>query len=510
MPGLAHAFPLNFSTDPCRIINEKLTRGHPSPPKGFSVLDAFELPGGDRIREFFRLRPLHLDQPEARARERHRRVALTASFAVVARIVAAGTSIVTIPITLSYLGSERFGLWMAISSILTVLSFADFGIGNGVMNAVADAHGRNDTGAIKAAISSGAAILSSVAAALILIFLAIYSTIDWGHLFNVHGQVARAEAGPALLAFISCFAMNILVGLVQRTQMGLQEGFRSYIWQLIGQIGGLLGILAVVRLHGGLPLLVLALTGCPVLAALVNGTLFFGITHRELLPSRHCISRSAARRVCHLGVLFFVLQVVCALAFFSDNFIIIRILGAEAVTQYAVPQRMFMMISVVLAMSTAPLWPAYAEAISRGDSNWVRRTLLRSLKLVFGVALLGVLLLVFGGREILHLWVGSKIPPPSIYLLAGLGIWTLFDVTGNALAMFLNGASIIRYQVVVSLIFGVASLAGKIWAVHKYGTTGLPWATIVIYFLSVAIPAVIVIPRILNRIDRRFHSGDAV
>jgi len=473
------------------------------------VLNAFESPSIERVRRLFRLQSLHLAKPEARARERHRRVTLTASFAVIARLVGAGSSLVTIPITLSYLGAERFGLWMAISSILTVLSFADFGIGNGVMNAVADAHGKNDTTGIKAAISSGAAILSSVAAGLILLFVAIYSRIDWGHVFNVHSQAARAEAGPALLVFMFCFAMNIFVGLVQRTQMGLQEGFRSYIWQLAGQIAGLLGVLLVIRLHGGLPLLVLALTGCPVFAALMNGALFFGVTHRDLLPSRHCISRPSVRRVCHLGVLFFVLQVVCAFAFFADNFIIIRILGPEAVTQYAVPQRMFMMISVVLAMSTAPLWPAYAEAISRGDSAWVRRTLLRSLRLVLGVAGLGVIVLVCGGREIIHLWVGSKLAPPSMVLLIGLGIWTLFDVAGNAIAMFLNGASVIKFQVIVATLFGAACLLAKLFAVRHFGVAAMPWATIITYCLLNAIPTVFVLPRLLNEIRLRDSPATA-
>ena len=56
---------------------------------------------------------------EGRAKERHRRAALTGAVAVLAKIVAVSTSLITIPATLLYLGTERFGLRMTISSILS-------------------------------------------------------------------------------------------------------------------------------------------------------------------------------------------------------------------------------------------------------------------------------------------------------------------------------------------------------------------------------------------------------
>jgi O-antigen/teichoic acid export membrane protein len=45
--------------------------------------------------------------------------------------------VISVPLTLTYLGSERYGMWMAISSIVALLAFADFGLGNGLVNAIA-------------------------------------------------------------------------------------------------------------------------------------------------------------------------------------------------------------------------------------------------------------------------------------------------------------------------------------------------------------------------------------
>ena len=99
------------------------------------------------IRAFFalvRLTPFVVDTGEGRARERHRRAVLTAMASMGARSISVATALITIPLTLHYLGSERYGLWMAISSSIALLGFADFGLGNGLINAIATAHGQNN------------------------------------------------------------------------------------------------------------------------------------------------------------------------------------------------------------------------------------------------------------------------------------------------------------------------------------------------------------------------------
>jgi O-antigen/teichoic acid export membrane protein len=147
------------------------------------------------------------------------------------------------------------------------------------------------------------------------------------------------------------------------------------------------------------------------------------------------------------------LQIAVAVAFSADNFIIARTLGAAAVPEYAIPQRMFALLSMLVAMAVSPLWPAYGEAIARGDMLWVRHTLQRSLLLVFtAVGTCSALLLLLGPRLILS-WVGPRIHPHFLLLL-GLCIWTVIEACGQSVASFLNGASLMKFQLTISVIFG--------------------------------------------------------
>ena len=58
--------------------------------------------------------------------------------------------IVSVTATVSYLGPERFGVWMTISSFAVMLTFLDLGVGNALMNRVAEAASENNPGSMRA------------------------------------------------------------------------------------------------------------------------------------------------------------------------------------------------------------------------------------------------------------------------------------------------------------------------------------------------------------------------
>jgi O-antigen/teichoic acid export membrane protein len=435
---------------------------------------------------------------------RNRRIAITGGTAVLARAVQVSTSLITIPLAVHYLGNERFGLWMTISSVLAMANFADFGIGNGVLNTVADAFGKNDFDRIRAAISSGFAVLSAVGLLLLAFFASTFAWVSWADVFRVASAQARAEAAPALMVFAFCFALNIPLDLVQRAQLGLQQGFRMYLWQVCGSLAGLAGVVDGIHMHASLPFLVAALAGAPVAATALNTFHFFVVSRPDLRPRRRFVSRQAISGIVTIGTLFFVLQLVAAVSFSADNFIIARTLGASSVPDYSIPQRMFSLISLMVAMLVTPLWPAYGEAISRGDIPWVRRTLGRSLFWAFGFAAVASIAMLLIAHRLLAWWIGPRMSPPFVLLL-GLALWTVVECCGNSIAMFLNGAGIIRFQIVVASIFGVTCLAVKVYLTRRYGIVAVPWATLISYLSIVVLSCAIYVPRALKHLHRAPH-----
>lgn len=461
-------------------------------------------------RKLLREQPSSVDSPEGRAQERRRRVILSAIASAIAKVLSVVTVLITVPLTLSYLGTERYGMWMTISSLIAMLSFADLGMGNGLLNAVAHAHGRDDVRAIRSYISSGFAILSVVACCVLVGFAVAYPWVTWAKIFNAQGALAQSEAGPALATFVALFAINVPLGVVGRVQIGLQQSFRASLWQCAGSLVGLASMLAVIQLQAGLPWLVAAAFGAPALAAAFNTVLYLGRSRVDLRPRYSDVSRETVKYVARTGVLFLILQLVAAVAYASDNLVIAQLLGASAVTDYAIPEKLFSLIAMALAMMLAPLWPAYGEALARGDMLWVRRAFGRSLLIALSVGSILSLGLAIAAPTLLSYWVGRPVDPPLL-LLIGLALWKVIEAGGNAVAMLLNGANIVRPQIIIAVLTGVCALVLKIVLVGHIGVSGAVWATIIAFSLigivplgMWAVPAALRVPA--SRLDSRAHA----
>jgi len=176
------------------------------------------------------------------------------------------------------------------------------------------------------------------------------------------------------------------------------------------------------------------------------------------------------------------------------------VLGSSEVTQFAVPARLFAFIGVIAAIIVAPLWPAYGEALARGDTGWVKLTLVRTLVLTAVLVLAPSITLVVFGRPIIHAWVGNAVQP-SFWLLAGLGTWALLSSLGATLAVFLNGASVLRFQAVCAILVAMAALGLEVAFARLWGVSGVPWALVLAYAVFAAIPMVVYVPRLLERLS---------
>ncbi len=438
------------------------------------------------------------DDEVDRARERHRRVFLTGLAAGVARGTRLLTALISVPLTIGYLGTERYGLWVAIASLLAMLAFADLGIGNGLLNVIAEAHGRDDRALAARYVSSAFFFLLALATVLGGLLAASYHAIHWAGLFNVTSPLAAEEAGPAAAVFLGCFLVGLPLGVVQRVQLGYQEGFRASLWEALGSAIGLAGVLVAIVLHAGLPLLVLAMAGGPVAALAMNGIVLFGRQRPWLRPRLRLAARDSAVRVLRLGVLFFILQVVMALAFYSDSFVVARLFGAGTVARYAVPAKLFDMVTMLSAMLLTPLWPAYGEAITRGDHAWVRRTLLRSIGGVLVLTVSAGVVLIAIGPMAVRIWAGPAVVPTRALLLA-LAAWNILSNLGSAVAMFLNGAGRLRFQVAAAVALAVTAISLKVVLGRALGLPGLAWGTALAYLITVALPCAIYVPRVAAR-----------
>jgi len=419
----------------------------------------------------FRLRPFDTSTESGRSRERIRRAAITTISAGGARGLGIVASLITVPLTYRYLGPERYGLWMVLVSIISAMAFADLGIGNGLLNAIAEAYGKDDRVLARRYFTSAFVLLLGVAVALALGAAIAYPYIPWMRLLNVNSAAVAAEGTRALLVLFGWFVVSIPLGSAMRAQMGLQRGYVSQTVNGFGSIVTLLALLAVIHLQGSLPWLVFGSTVGPIAAALVNAAVLF-YQHPWLMPSWKAYSSGAAWRILRMGLMFFVLQCSVVAAYTSDNIVISQIMGTSAVAAYAVPQKLFAFISLVVSIGLVPLWPAYGEAIARGDVRWIRKTFMGSIWIILAFTIPSSLLLALGGPWILRTFFGKALHASAL-LLAVLAMWAVIEAVSTAVGVLLNGLGILRIQMLIAPLASAINLSLSIYLTRRLGVCGV-------------------------------------
>lgn len=433
---------------------------------------------------------------------RYRRAVLATAVSVSSSGLQFLVQLVITPVLLAYLGTTRFGAWMTLYSFVSMLVFLDFGIGLGLLNALAQCYGRDDVAGAKRHVSSAFAVLGGIALLLGIVATAAYPYISWGDIFNVHDQslVREITQGGAIL--LLCIVLTVPVSVGARVLTAYQLAYMANIWDVFAKLLIFAGVFLVIHFNGGIPGVVGAVVGSPVITGI--GCSLFALLYvmPGLRPTLSCVDRDAAAFIARKGVLFLVLQLVAAFAFASDNIIITRALGADQVAGYAVARTLFQFLVMPISLLLMPLWPAYGEALARKDYPWVRKTLRRTILFSIAASIMGGLLLVLLGPTLLHYWVHDRVHA-SYTLLAGFGLFTVFSICGSCCSMLLNAASVMRFQIVVSVTMALFTVTTKVILAPRFGVEGVIWGTAIAYGFTSFLPMMLYTYRWLTKLPNQ-------
>jgi len=415
--------------------------------------------------------------------------------------------LITLPMARQALSPELFGIWMMLSALLAFMAFADLGIGNSVLNKVTHAQATNDHAGLRRTLASGYAVTSGIGVVCLLGWL-VWSQVS-PEPTALAGTITRAhhaEVMSALTVFAVVLAVNIPASLIQRVQLGMQQGYWIGTTQFAAALITLAAVPLVLRGGGGVAALVAATLGVQACANVVNTVVWMRANDMVRLSSwTGALDASTMLALLRTGGMFCLLQLAAAFTFQSDAIVITHALGPTAYGDFAVIQRLFLFVSMVMSAAMVGLWPAFGDALARGEIAWVRRVLLRSLVGTFVVMGTLCVLLTLSMDWVMKLWLGTPHTVP-FGLTALLASWALVESLGLIVASLLNGANMIRAQVLLALVMASAAFGGKWLLVGWIGVEGPVLATLIAY-CCIAIPGQALLVRSLFRRAGRLSAS---
>lgn len=411
-------------------------------------------------------------------------------------------SFISVPLTIHYLGPERFGAWVVIGSTLAWLGLTDFGLGHGLTNAVTTAASEDRPDRVRMHLSNFMLLMILVALAIAPVLFLAATQLDLAALFGVHTPLAIHEVNIAVLLSIAFFVVRMPLALSSRVYNAYQEGRIANYWGMVGNIANLICLIAVTRTGGGLPMLVLAMSGAGLVIELANTTWLFTRHRPAIRPHFRYVDRSEMHAITKVGVQFFIITAMALVTFQTDTLIIAHFLGAETVPRYSVAYALFNYATLPQAMMFPYLWAAYNEAIARGDMAWVRKTfrLTVTLSVLGTVAVAGVILLVC--QPFIMWWAG---PPavPTFSLAATMAVWVIINAFTNPIACLLAATAHLRNQIRYSALSTVSNLVLSLYFVTRLGPIGVIGSTVISYLVFVCVPIYVDAQRLMTRLEQR-------
>ena len=388
---------------------------------------------------------------------------------IAARVINAAVQVLSVALTVRYLGSERYGLWVNLLVVAIWTGLSNFGLGAALVSKIANADGAGQQVRARRLISSATAAVTVLSAILLLAFLAAWPLVPWHSIFGLSSPSLWREADWGVLVCVTLILITLPFRLGEPILNGYQRGYLVNACYIVGTIASFIGLLIGVQFQVNIPLLVLFTLGLQL-----SGTILgWYLTCRLGLAAFRFsdVNWKDVRETVFSGGLFFLLQIYLLVPQ-TMTLVIANQLGSASVTPFAVTQRLFFIIISIVNTCAAPLWPAFGEAASRGDTHWVRKIFHRAIWLTATLWVAMAVGLAPFGKQLINLWSGLD-AVPSTPLLLFIMFFALFQSLQIVLSMFLNGLGILRVQVIAGGLTAVVQVVGGFLAASRWGVSGV-------------------------------------
>lgn len=412
-------------------------------------------------------------------KERNRSLKRNVLVSILVRSLSILVPLVMVPILLRYLGKELYGVFELLSGFSIWLGMGNVGLSYGLMNFLTVCFAEDDQAKAKELISTFFVVSLVLLGVMTVVgFLATF-TLPWTSLLKLSVPISGAELDLVLCAAVLFTLLTVFCGIMDAVYGADQNFALVSIWDSASKVLATLAVVVLSFTKWGLLGAVVAGIGVPALVKLVGVVDLFQFRLPRIKPNIAFYRGQLLRVLLIDGVLMLFLTLSFAGIFQIDKMFLGVLIGATAVATFSIMAKIFVLALGIYALTFRSLWPAYTEAVHRGDFAWVKRWLMISTSAGLSIILfVGVTLDLFG-KPIYHVWLKNAdfIPTAGLALsfTACFAMWVW--VTSHA--ALLNAARILRPQITILAAHAVLTVAIMPFLVLRWQVNGAACAPFV-------------------------------
>ena len=394
-------------------------------------------------------------------------------------------SFLLVRLTIKYLGSSIYGLWVTIASIVSWMASGDLGIGNGLRNQLATAYGEGDNEKEKDIKCTGVISLGKIAVVLFFVICVVSEIL-------IRTQIITSQIRIPLIISGGFFAVNLFLGLSESISYSHQK---SWYVTAFSALSVFVNTLIVYLLY------IFEVPSNLILYSIISGLcvtipkiILIILIDKKIVPilklnyKKHN-NLKYRNNIFNVGLAFFGLQICSIILYSTDNVIINYLYDGDAVTKYSVITKIYDTGQNLFSIVLISLWSAVTYHSAKNDIQWIkneaRKVLFFWIFYVLGVIIISLLL-----NPIVSLWLGNE----SYHYEASLIIlFCFYGITTSFSAIFVNivnGFGKIKLQLFLAILGAIVNIPLSIVLakVCHFGILGVKLAT----FCSVVIGAIVI------------------
>lgn len=393
-----------------------------------------------------------------------------------------------VPITLGYLNDYEYGVWITLNSIFSWISLTDIGLGNGLRNKLTEALAQKDYDRARGLVSTAFLSISIIIIIVYILFLSACHFINWYTILNVEPSKIM-DLEKVIIFSCGFICLGFIFRLLGNIFMALQIPSINDILNLICGIISFLAIyiLAATTQKGSLLYVASIFTGVPLIVYSTACIITFTLK-KHISPRLYFVKLKYVRTIYSLGFKFFILQISGILIFTTSNLIISQLFGPKEVTPYNLAFKYMSILSIGFTIVLTPFWSAVTDAITRGEYDWVKKTVI-SLNKIWGLSVICAIIMTIICDWVYKIWLNDSIDIP-MHLTIACAAYACVSNWNNIYSYILSGTGKLQIQLWLASFQGIIYIPCAIILGKVMGLVGIPIALTCVLLLSSILPPI--------------------
>lgn len=391
---------------------------------------------------------------------------------------------IMVPLLIDRLTPESYGLWLTLTSFLSMFNFFNIGLGSGLKNLLIASIANGNNKEAKTLISTTYITLFFICIAVFICFCFVNRYIDWTLVLNASANM-RDELSILALFVFGSILLQLVLGLIITVLQAYQNPAYGDFITVLGQFLSFVGVLVLPFLLGKVGLIEygIIISLSPSIILLLYSIILFRKKFSLVSPSIGCYDRKYLKDLFSIGGKFFLIQMSALILYQSNNLIIAHVSGSVDVAVYNVAYKYASVFYMLFCIIIAPIWAAAGDAYVRGDMKWIH-VIIRKLNFIWILFSVGGIFQLVLSQYVYKLWIDNSLQV-GFYITGLCILYFILNMGASIYCNIINGTGKIKLQFIMYLFQVLIHIPLAIYLGEKWGIEGVLTSMNIIMFLNI-------------------------